>query len=208
MGSAAASLPMSSEYWSPRGEGRWVQPHSTARGGPQPHSTARRGVRGGPQPPGAVQEAARYLRLITNREPTVGACLLIGTGKGERRDYREGSVIGERWGGEVRGSGAGLGYGGAKGEICEGWVWGTAVPKGEAVRVGLGYGGVVLRVLGFPGWHSPDGGGVSDTNFSRLWSTARRPTQPPAGSGHRVRATAAPSQPLPIRAPSKKTPIP
>lgn len=128
-------------------------------------------------------------------------------------------------GGEVRGSGAGLGYGGAKGEIGEGWVWGTAVPKGgeekryrvglgnsgakgEAVRVGLGYGGVVLRVLGFPGWHSPDGGGVSDTNFSRLWSTARRPTQPPAGSGHRVRATAAPSQPLPIRAPSKKTPIP
>lgn len=81
------------------------------------------GVRGGPQPPGAVQEAARYLRLITNREPTVGACLLIGTGKGERRDYREGSVIGERWGGRSGGAVR---------------VWGTAVPKGKSVRGGFG----------------------------------------------------------------------
>lgn len=51
---------------------------------------------GGRSRPGAVQEAARYLR-----EPTVGACLLIGTGKEEKSDYRENWAIGEL-GGAVR----------------------------------------------------------------------------------------------------------
>lgn len=69
---------------------------------------------GGRSRPGAVQEAARYLR-----EPTVGACLLIGTGKEEKSDYRENWATGEGGGEGVR-------------------VRGTAVPKGESVRGGFG----------------------------------------------------------------------
>ena len=98
---------------------------------------------GGRSRPGAVQEAARYLR-----EPTVGACLLIGTGKEEKSDYRENWAIGggggggwwKRCGFGVQGfqretqCGVVLGYSGAKGggvgRSGTGWVWGTGVPKG------------------------------------------------------------------------------
>ena len=91
----------------------------------------RGGGDGGRSRPGAVQEAARYLR-----EPTVGACLLIGTGKEEKSDYRENWAIGGGGGG----SGAGSGHNGAKGGTGAGWFWGTAVPKGGGVgRSGTGW---------------------------------------------------------------------
>lgn len=35
----------------------------------------------GRRQPGATEEAAIYLRLIRNQEPTLAACLLIGTGR-------------------------------------------------------------------------------------------------------------------------------
>lgn len=35
----------------------------------------------GRRQPGATEEAAIYLRLITNQEPALAACLLIGTGR-------------------------------------------------------------------------------------------------------------------------------
>lgn len=35
----------------------------------------------GRRQPGATEEAAIYLRLITNQEPTLAACLLIGIGR-------------------------------------------------------------------------------------------------------------------------------
>lgn len=113
-----------------------IAQHGGVRSPIAQHEAGGRGGRGGGggdggrSRPGAVQEAARYLR-----EPTVGACLLIGTGKEEKSDYRENWAIG---GGG--GSGAGLGYSGAKGGIGAGWVWGTAVPKGGGVgRSGTGW---------------------------------------------------------------------
>lgn len=126
-----------------------IAQHGGVRSPIAQHEAGGRGGRGGGggdrgrSRPGAVQEAARYLR-----EPTVGACLLIGTGKEEKSDYRENWAIGEGGGGEaVR-------------------VRGTAVPKGESVRGGFGVqrcqrgeelGGAVRDGFGVRGYQRGEG---------------------------------------------------
>lgn len=70
------------EGWGEGGGGRWGPAAPRLRcpgpGEAMPGPVGRR-------QPGATEEAAIYLRLITNQEPTLAACLLIGTGRREEK---------------------------------------------------------------------------------------------------------------------------